>query len=138
MLTMEAGSFSQVHRIENSPGIPTPIGTSQPSVLASAYQSSACSDASKWLATAHVACTQDQMADPMNTRIERTANTSAAKSAIGDRRGFGEEVTLPLQQHGKSPTPSVLGAAGARQLRPPGSGPCRSRGSMWIVGARTG
>src|SRR5699024_4960952 len=123
MLTMEAGSFSQIHRIEKSTGIPTPIGTSQPSVLAFADRSSRCPDAWKWLATVSGACTQNQMADPMNTRIERTANTSAAKSAIGDRRGFGEEVTLPLSQHGKSPTPSVIGAAGVRRLRRPGSGP---------------
>src|SRR5699024_12127411 len=91
MLTMELGSFSQIHRIEKSAGIPTPIGTSQPSVFAFDDQSSGCPEASKWLATVSGACTQNQMADPMNTRIERTANTSAAKSAIGDRRGLGEE-----------------------------------------------
>src|SRR5699024_12553503 len=107
MLTMEAGSFSQIHRIEKSTGIPTPIGTSQPSVLAFDDQSSGCPDASKWLATVSGACTQNQMADPMNTRIERTANTSAAKSAIGDRRGFGAGVTLPLCPHGQAATPPV-------------------------------
>src|SRR5699024_7820158 len=102
MLTMELGSFSQIHRIEKSAGIPTPIGTSQPSVLAFDDQSSSCPEASKCRTCVSGACTQNERADLMNTSIESTANTSAAKSAIGDRRGFGAEVTLQFLQHGKS------------------------------------